>query len=272
MVDDAAAAASRRRPTGPGDQIDDPTAAPHTGIDIGGSGIKGGQVDLSSGALLSDRVRVATPSPSSPKAVADAVAAVVDLVGGDGPIGITFPGIVRGGVIGTAANLRRSWIGADAVALFGDRLERVVVVLNDADAAGLAEMRFGAGRGRDGVVVVVTLGTGIGTALFIDGHLVPNTEFGHLIVAGTDGEKLAAASVRTRKALGWKAWSRRVSAYLARLEALVSPDLLIIGGGISKDHERFLPRLGTRAEIVPAQLFNDAGIVGAALAARAGTS
>jgi polyphosphate glucokinase len=160
----------------------------------------------------------------------------------------------------------RSWIGVDAAALFGGRLGRPVVVLNDADAAGIAEMRFGAGRGRPGVVLMVTLGTGIGSALFLEGKLVPNTEFGHIIVSGKDGEKLAAASVRTAKHLSWKAWSKRLNAYLGRLEALLSPDLIIIGGGISKDYARFLPRLRIRAEVVPAELFNDAGIVGAALA------
>ena len=267
MVDNVAAPETRLRRSPAGGRADEPPSASRIGIDIGGSGIKGGRVDLATGALLGDRTRVDTPSPPSPRSVTKAVATVVDLVEGDGPIGITFPGIVRGGVIGSAANLRRSWLGTDAAALFADRLMRDVVILNDADAAGIAEMRFGAGRGKGGVVVVVTLGTGIGTALFTDGHLVPNTELGHIIVAGKDGEKLAAASVRTRKGLGWKAWSRRVSAYLARLETLISPDLVIIGGGISKEHEKFLPRLGTCAEIVPAQLFNDAGIVGAALAA-----
>lgn len=221
MVDDTAVPVSGLRPTRADGRAGEPTFVARTGIDIGGSGIKRGRVDLETGALPGDRTRIDTLSPPSPRSVAKAVATVVDLVGGDPPIGITFPGIVRGGVIGSAANLRRSWLGTDAAALFADRLMRDVVILNDADAAGIAEMRFGAGRGRGGVVVVVALGTGVGTALFNDGHLVPNTELGHIIVAGKDGEKLAAASVRTRKALGWKAWSGRVSAGLARLETLV---------------------------------------------------
>ena len=180
---------------------------------------------------------------------------------------MTFPGVVRAGVIETAANLDPSWIGVDAAALFGRQLGRPVVVLNDADAAGIAEMTLGAGRGHPCVVMMITLGTGIGSALFIDGRLVPNTEFGHIIVSGRDGEKLAAASVRTARHLTWRAWSTRLNAYLARLESLLSPDLIILGGGISQDHGKFLPRLRARAELVPAQLYNDAGIVGAALAA-----
>ena len=183
---------------------------------------------------------------------------------------MTFPGVVRAGAIETAANLDPSWIGVAAATLFGRRLGRPVVVLNDADAAGIAEMSFGAGRDRAGVVMMVTLGTGIGSALFLDGRLVPNTEFGHIIVSGTDGEKLAAASVRTTANLTWGAWSERLNAYLARLERLLSPDLIIIGGGISQDHAEFMPRLKARAELLPAQLFNDAGIVGAALATTVG--
>ncbi len=246
----------------------DPRDRPATaaGIDIGGSGIKGGVVDLLTGALVGERVREPTPSPSEPQLVAEVVAAVCARLHVDGPIGVTFPGVVRAGAVATAANMDPSWIGVDADALFGDRLRKPAVVLNDADAAGIAEMRFGAGRGRGGVVVMVTLGTGIGSALFLDGGLVPNTELGHIIVAGTDGEKLAAASVRTSHDLSWKAWTRRLNAYLDRLESLLSPDLIIIGGGISKDHARFLPRLRGRAEVIPAMLFNDAGIVGAALA------
>jgi len=179
---------------------------------------------------------------------------------------VTFPGVVRDGVIETAANVDASWVGVDAAVLFERRIGRPVVVLNDADAAGMAEMQFGAGRGRSGVVAMVTLGTGIGSALFLDGNLVPNTEFGHIIVAGKDAEKLAAASVRKRDGLGWKVWAKRLDAYLARLESLIALDLIIIGGGISKDNAHFLPRLRARAQVVPAQLLNDAGIVGAALA------
>ncbi|MEO8511693.1 MAG: polyphosphate--glucose phosphotransferase [Chloroflexota bacterium] len=241
-------------------------SATAAGIDIGGSGIKGGIVDLLTGVLVGKRVHEATPLPSEPNVVTEVVAAICARLRVGGPIGVTFPGVVRAGTIETAANMDQSWIGLNAAALFGERLGRSVVVLNDADAAGIAEMRFGAGRGRRGVVVMVTLGTGIGSALFLDGGLVPNTELGHIIVAGKDGEKLAAASVRTSHDLSWTTWTRRLNAYLDRLESLLSPDLIIIGGGISRDHARFLPRLRVRAEVIPALLFNDAGIVGAALA------
>ena len=244
-------------------------SAAAAGIDIGGSGIKGGVVDLLTGELVGERVRESTPTPSEPQLVAEIVAAICARLPVAGPIGVTFPGVVRAGTIETAANMDPSWIGVDAGTLFGDRLRRSAVVLNDADAAGIAEMRFGAGRNRGGVVVMVTLGTGIGSALFLDGGLVPNTELGHIIVAGTDGEKLAAASVRTSRDLSWKAWTGRLNAYLDRLESLISPDLIIIGGGISQDHARFLPRLRVRAKVIPAKLFNDAGIVGAALASAA---
>jgi len=239
------------------------------GIDIGGSGVKGAAVRLATGELAGDRVLELTPRPSAPPAVADVVASVASRITADGPVGVTFPGVVRAGIIETAANVDPSWIGIDANALFSRRLGRPVAVLNDADAAGIAEMAFGAGRDRQGVVMMVTLGTGIGSALFVDGRLVPNTEFGHIIVAGEDGEKLAAASVRTAQDLSWETWSERLNAYLARLECLIAPDLIILGGGISRDHVEFFPRLRARAELVPAQLFNDAGIVGAALATAA---
>jgi polyphosphate glucokinase len=237
------------------------------GVDVGGSAVKGAPVDLATGLLAGERRREPMPAPSTPDAVARLVAQVTGGAAVTGPLGVTFPGVVRAGVIETAANLDASWIGVDAAALFGRHLGRPVVVLNDADAAGIAEMTLGAGRGRPGVVMMVTLGTGIGSALFVDGRLVPNTEFGHIIVAGRDGEKLAAASVRTAANLSWAAWSERLNAYLARLESLLSPDLIILGGGISMDHAEFLPRLRARAELVPARLFNDAGIVGAAIAA-----
>jgi polyphosphate glucokinase len=192
----------------------------------------------------------------------------VAAVGVPGPIGVTFPAVVRQGVIRSAANVDRAWIGIDAAALLGARLGRPVIVLNDADAAGLAEMTFGAGRGRPGVVVMITFGTGIGTALFLDGRLVPNTELGHIIVSGEDGERLAAGSVKTREMLTWKQWAERANAYFARLESLISPDIIIIGGGLSKDYAKFIGRLRTSAEPLPAELFNDAGIVGAAVSAR----
>lgn len=239
------------------------------GIDIGGSSVKGAAVSLTAGDLAGDRVLEPTPTPSTPLAVADVVASVASRVRAAGPVGITFPGVVRSGIVETAANLDHSWVGVDANDLFSRRLGRPVTVLNDADAAGIAEMAFGAGRDRQGVVMMITLGTGIGSALFLDGKLVANTEFGHIIVAGEDGEKLAAASVRTAQDLSWETWSRRLNAYLVRLECLISPDLIILGGGISRDHAEFLPRLRARAELAPAQLLNDAGIVGAALATTA---
>ena len=243
------------------------------GIDIGGTGIKGAPVDAASGHLAMDRLRIPTPQPATPRAVVDVVAQVVAAFPTvTGPVGVTFPAVVRSGVVASAANIDPTWIGVDAAELLRDRLGRAVVVLNDADAAGIAEMAYGVGRDRIGVVVMVTFGTGIGTALFLDGSLVPNTELGHIIVAGKDGERLAAASVKTRKQLTWKAWAKRVNAYLARLDSLISPDLVIIGGGVSKDHAKFLPLLESRAEVVPARLFNEAGIVGAAAAVAIATS
>lgn len=244
-------------------------AAIRVGIDIGGSGIKGAPVDTRDGQLIGQRFRFATPQPSTPAAVVDLVARIATDIGLAAPVGVTFPGIVRNGIIGSAANVDRTWIGVDLASLLRERLGRPVVALNDADAAGLAEMAFGTGRGRSGVVVMVTFGTGIGTAVFLDGRLLPNSELGHLVIDGKDAEKLAAAVVRTRKRLSWKRWAADVNEYLGRLDGLLSPDLFIIGGGVSKESRRFLPRLQVRAEIVPAQLLNEAGIVGAALAAAA---
>lgn len=240
------------------------------GIDIGGSGIKGCVVDLAAGALAGDRIRIPTPQPSSPDAVAEVVADIVKQFAWDGPIGITLPCVIKKGTALTAANVDKKWIGTDAAALFAERLDRdagEVTVLNDADAAGLAEMRFGLGAGRDGVVVLLTFGTGIGSALFQDGKLVPNTEFGHLEVDGHDAEKRAAASVKDDKNLSWEEWAHRVSKYLRTLERLIWPDLLIAGGGVSKKADHWLPLLDVRTEVVAAALRNDAGIVGAAAAA-----
>ncbi len=244
-------------------------AAVRLGIDIGGSGIKGAPVDTRDGQLVGSRFRLATPQPSTPAAVVDVVARIASDIGLAAPVGVTFPGIVRNGIIGSAANVDRTWIGVDLASLLRERLGRPVLALNDADAAGMAEMAFGAGRGRGGVVVMVTFGTGIGTAVFLDGRLLPNSELGHLVIDGKDAEKLAAAVVRTRKRLSWKRWAADVNEYVGRLDGLLSPDLFIIGGGVSKESRRFLPRLQVRAEIVPAQLLNEAGIVGAALAAAA---
>lgn len=240
------------------------------GVDIGGSGIKGGLVDLQAGALDGERLRIDTPQPSTPDAVADVVAEIVEKRGWDGPVGVTLPCVVQHGVARSAANVDKKWIGTDAAELFANRLGRPkdqIVVMNDADAAGLAEMRFGSGKGRNGLVVLLTFGTGIGSALFLDGRLVPNTEFGHLEVDGHDAEKRAAASVKEDKGLTWAEWTPRVSRYISVLENLIWPDLVIAGGGVSKKAEKWLPLLEVRTEVVAAALKNDAGIVGAAVAA-----
>ena len=233
------------------------------GIDIGGTGIKGALVDLEQGVLAGERVRIPTPQPATVSAVLDTVAAVVEQAGWNGPVGCTFPGVVRHGVVGSAANVDDGWIGTDLAGQLSERLGHTATVLNDADAAGIAEMRFGAGRGVGGVVLIATLGTGIGTALFVDGRLVPNTEFGHVELDGYDAEKRAAASIKENEGLSYKVWSKRLQRYFSHLELLLSPDLIIVGGGISKKSEKFLPRLSLQAPIVPAQLLNQSGIVGA---------
>jgi polyphosphate glucokinase len=237
------------------------------GIDVGGSGIKGAPVDVGTGQLLAERLRIATPQPSTPEAVAETVKEVVTHFGGTGPIGCTLPSVVQNGVVRTAANIDPSWIGTEGRQLLETTIGRPVTLLNDADAAGLAEMRFGAGVGRQGVVIVVTLGTGIGSALFVDGRLVPNTELGHMEIRGKDAEHRAAASVRERRDLPWHKWATYVDEFLDRLEALFWPDLVIIGGGVSSKFDRFGPLLTSRVPVVPASLGNEAGIVGAALAA-----
>ena len=240
------------------------------GVDIGGSGIKGGLVDLEAGALEGERLRITTPQPSTPDAVADVVAEIVEKFGWEGPVGVTLPCVVQHGVARSAANVDKKWIGTDAAGLFAARLGRPkeqVVVMNDADAAGVAEMRFGSGRDRNGLVVLLTFGTGIGSALFLDGRLVPNTEFGHLEVDGHDAETRAAASVKEDKDLTWAEWTPRVSRYISVLENLIWPDLVIAGGGVSKKAEKWLPLLEVRTQVVAAAPKNDAGIVGAAVAA-----
>ncbi|MFB7457431.1 polyphosphate--glucose phosphotransferase [Streptomyces sp. NPDC056188] len=238
------------------------------GVDIGGSGIKGAPVDLDRGALAQERHKVLTPHPATPGTVADGVKEVVDHFGWTGPVGLTFPGVVTGGAtVRTAANVDKSWVDTDARALFGGRLGGLpVTVVNDADAAGVAEMHFGAGRGRGGTVVLLTFGTGIGSAVFVDGALVPNTELGHLELNGHEAEKRASSKAKEDHDLSWERWARRVRKYLAHVEMLFSPELFIVGGGVSRKSEKFLPLIeGIKAEIVPAQLQNDAGIVGAAM-------
>jgi polyphosphate glucokinase len=237
------------------------------GVDIGGSGIKGGLVDLDAGELIGERLRIETPHPARPEPVYDVVARIVDHFGWTERIGVTFPGVMKNGVAYTAANVDKSWIGTNLAGGLAARIPGSVQSLNDADAAGLAELRYGAGRDRPGVVLMLTFGTGIGSALFTDGRLVPNTEFGHIQVEGEDGERRASAAVREREDLSWPEWAKRVDRYLDVLEASLWPDLIIVGGGVSTKADKWVPLLTTRTEVVPAMLHNDAGIVGAALAA-----
>ena len=238
------------------------------GIDIGGTGIKGAPVDLATGKLLADRKKIATPRPATPDAVTEVAKDVAQSFGWTGVTGATFPGVVINGTIRSAANVDKTWIGTDAAALLGKAIGTDVSVLNDADAAGIAEMTFGAGVGVKGSVLMLTFGTGVGSALFTDGVLVRNTEFGHIEIRGKDAEKRASEHAKLEHEWGWKDWTDRVSEYLQRIEALLSPNLIIVGGGISKECEKWLPLLaGVQAKIVPAALQNDAGIVGAAMAA-----
>jgi polyphosphate glucokinase len=236
------------------------------GIDIGGTGIKGAVVDTKRGRLLTDRLRLLTPQPATPEAVATIVAEVAHHFDWDGPIGCTFPGVVKGGRVHTAANLDKSWIDHEAADTFTAATGCPVTIVNDADAAGEAEARFGAAHGQAGLVIAVTLGTGIGTALVIDGRLVPNSELGHLSLRGGDAEHWAANSVRERLELSWEDWAARVDEYLHLVEDLFWPDLFIIGGGVSKHGDLFLPLLTCRTPVVAAELRNQAGIVGAAMA------
>jgi polyphosphate glucokinase len=244
------------------------------GIDIGGSGVKGAPVDLSLGQLAADRYRLETPQPADVEQLVKAVSAVAEHLRSEGqlgaadPIGITFPGVVVDGVTRTAANLDPSWLGASAAELLGTALGRPVTVLNDADAAGLAEVAYGAGRDQRGVTIMLTFGTGIGSAVFIDGVLLPNTELGHLELHGADAELAASDRAREVEDLSWRDWAARVQSYLRHVEQLFSPDLIIIGGGVSKKPEKFLPHMDIRTRIVPAALQNYAGIIGAALAAQ----
>ncbi len=237
------------------------------GIDVGGSGIKGAPVNTKTGDLLAPRYRIPTPQPSKPKAVARVVAEIADHFEWDGPIGVGFPAPIQRGVALTAANIHKKWVGTNAAKLFTKATGCPVTVLNDADAAGLAEMKFGAGRRHKGVVLLVTIGTGLGTSVFTNGHLVPNTEFGHIEIGGQDAEQFASDAARKREDLSWEAWGVRLNTYLLRMEALLWPDLIILGGGVSKKFTRFRPSLTVRAEVVPAATLNEAGIIGAALAA-----
>ncbi|MCU1650248.1 MAG: Polyphosphate--glucose phosphotransferase [Pseudonocardia sp.] len=237
------------------------------GIDIGGSGIKGAPVDLRRGKLADDRFRVPTPQPATPDAVAAKVREVLDHFKWDGVFGCTFPAVVQHGLVRTAANVDPAWIGTDAHKLLGKATGRDALVVNDADAAGLAEVRFGAAKDRDGVILVSTLGTGIGSALVMDGRLVPNTELGHVEIDGLDAESRAADSAREREDLSWKNWAARLTRYFQHMEALFWPDLIVLGGGVSKQADQWLHLVDVRTEMVPAKLLNNAGIVGAAVLA-----
>lgn len=235
------------------------------GIDVGGSGIKGALVDLRRGTLISDRYRIKTPEPSTPRALSHAVARIVRHFNWKGPIGCGMPGPIKDGKVLALANLHKSWIGVRAADVFTKACGRRVRVVNDADAAGLAEMRFGVGKGIRGSVVILTLGTGIGSSVFTDGMLIPNCEFGQMEMRGKPAEQRAAARVRKEKGLSWEQWGKRLNVYLLALENVLWPDLIILGGGVSRRAAKFVPFVTTRARVVPAHLKNEAGIIGAAL-------
>jgi polyphosphate glucokinase len=237
------------------------------GVDIGGSGIKGAIVDLDAGQLAAERVKVPTPQPSTPELIAAAVVEVLQRAGWDGPLGATFPAVVADGVARTAANVDAAWIGTDIEKVLGDATGRPVIAVNDADAAGVAEVAYGVARDRRGLVVLTTLGTGIGTALINGGVLVPNAELGHLEIDGLDYETKASAAARDRDDLSWERWAKRLQKYYRRLEDYLWPELFVVGGGVSRKADKFLPLLNLRTPIVPATLQNEAGIVGAALLA-----
>ncbi len=246
------------------------------GVDVGGSGVKVAAVDIATGMLIGERRRVATPQPSTPAAVVRVIARLVERVGREAgtpnaPVGTGIPSVVMGGVARSAANIDAGWIEFDAEAALTAAVGRQVVVLNDADAAGIAEMRFGAGAGIGGTVFVLTLGTGLGSGMFSDGRLVPNTELGHMEIRGRDAERRSAADARTRRGLSWKAWAADLDEHLHAIDRILSPNLIILGGGVSKNSDRFLKYLTLRPPVVPAALRNDAGIVGAALAAVEGS-
>lgn len=238
------------------------------GIDIGGSGIKGAPVDIQTGNLIQPRLRIPTPDPAKPRAVADVVGEIAHAFDWQGPIGCGFPSVIKNGKVMTAANIHPNWVQKQASALFAETTGCPVFVINDADAAGIAEMSFGAGRGRSGTVLIVTVGTGIGSALFTNGHLLPNTEFGHMIIRGKDAELRASDAARKQNKMSWKKWAKAFDEYLGVMESLIWPELIILGGGVAKEHARFIPLLTVQTEVVPAQFLNEAGIVGAALAAR----
>ena len=241
------------------------------GIDVGGSGIKGAPVDTKTGELLAERIRIKTPKNAEPQPVMEVVAEIARSFNWKKPIGIGFPAPIKAGITMMAANVSEKWVGANADDLFTKITGCDCTMINDADAAGLAEVKFGAGKGQPGTVIMITLGTGIGTAIFHRGNLLPNTEFGHLEINGEEGEHRASDAARQRDGLSWKKYAKRLNKYLTEMERLFWPDLFIVGGGISKESEKYIPRLTIETPIVPAQFLNEAGIVGAALAARTGS-
>jgi polyphosphate glucokinase len=243
------------------------------GVDVGGSGIKTAVVDIETGQLVSERLRVPTPMPSTPEAVIASIGRLVKRLAKAGsldarmPVGVGLPGVTIGGQIKTAANIDAGWVDFPVVERLGKVLGRPVAIVNDADAAGIAEMRFGIGKDQPGVVIFLTLGTGVGSGVFADGKLVPNTEFGQMEIQGRPAERRSAAAARTRRGLSWKAWAMDLDEHLHAIDQLMWPNLMILGGGVSKNSERFIPRLTQRVPVVPAQLRNDAGIIGAAIVA-----
>ena len=238
------------------------------GIDVGGSGIKGAPVETKTGELLAERIRIKTPKNAEPQPVVEVVAEIARSFNWKKPIGIGFPAPIKAGITMMAANVSEKWVGANADDLFTKITGCDCTMINDADAAGLAEVKFGAGKGQPGTVIMITLGTGIGTAIFHRGNLLPNTEFGHLEINGEEGEHRASDAARQRDGLSWKKYAKRLNKYLTAMERLFWPDLFIIGGGISKESEKYIPRLTIETTVIPAQFLNEAGIVGAALAAR----
>jgi polyphosphate glucokinase len=238
------------------------------GVDIGGSGIKGALVNVENGTLVAERHRIPTPQPATPEEVVEVVVQINRHFKWNGPIGCTFPAVIKHGVAYSAANVGKAWIGTNGEELLAKKTGFPALLINDADAAGIAEMEFGAGHGQQGLVIVLTFGTGIGSAVFFNGQLVPNTEFGHMEIRGKDAEDRAAGRIRKEQDLNWKTWAKRVNEFLQRMEIVFSPDLFILGGGVSKKHDKYLHLLHTQANIKPAEMRNDAGIIGAALAAR----
>ena len=238
------------------------------GIDIGGSGVKGAIVDTKKGKLLTKRYRIPTPQPATPEAVAEVIKQITDHFEWKGPIGVGFPGVIQHGVARTAANVDKTWIDKDLNKLFSKATGCVVHVVNDADAAGMAEVKFGVGKGLKGTLMLITVGTGLGTVIFTNGKLVPNLEFGHLLLHGADAELYASDAARSNNKLDWTTWAGRFNEYLLRIEELVWPDLIIIGGGASKHEEKFFPHLTTKAKVISAKLMNEAGIVGAAMVSK----